>query len=43
MARANSGALEFWRRVAASVSQEVQELDLANEHWNGPILRFVAP
>ena len=38
--RANVGALGFWRRVAASVSPEVDELNLDDARWNGAILRF---
>lgn len=42
VARRNTGALAFWRRAAATHPQvgEIEELDLASEAWNGPILRF---
>jgi predicted acetyltransferase len=38
--RANAGALGFWRRVTASVSPEVDELNQNDARWNGVILRF---
>ena len=38
--RANVGALTFWRRVAADMSQEVDERDVDDARWNGSILRF---
>ncbi len=41
VARRNTGALAFWRGVAAeAASGPVEELD-AIEPWNGTILRFV--
>jgi predicted acetyltransferase len=41
VARRNTGALAFWRRVTASVAiGPVEELDLADHRWNGQILRF---
>ena len=42
VARKNVKAERFWRRaIEASVqATNVQMLDLANEHWNGPIFRF---
>lgn len=38
--RANVGAQSFWRRVATGVSPQVDEQHLADERWNGAILRF---
>jgi predicted acetyltransferase len=43
ISRANTGALVFWRGVARSLSDEVTELDLADERWNGAILRSRVP
>ena len=41
VARRNTGALSFWRGVAAELGSEtVEEIDRDNEYWNGPILRF---
>jgi predicted acetyltransferase len=42
VARKNTGALRFWRSVICSApkSSAIEELDLQNSHWNGPILRF---
>jgi predicted acetyltransferase len=42
VARKNSRALEFWNRTIrrSGKTSNLQELDLQNEHWNGPILRF---
>jgi predicted acetyltransferase len=41
VARKNLPALAFWRRVAGSEKASRQrELDLDDEHWNGPVLRF---
>ena len=43
VARRNTGALPFWRRVAASVAgPSVEELDRDDDLWNGLILRFRA-
>jgi predicted acetyltransferase len=40
IARKNTGALAFWRRVALTVaSNEINELDI-QDPWNGQILRF---
>ena len=40
VARANSAALPFWRRVAAEVAgPHVEEVDRNNDLWNGPIVR----
>ena len=41
VARANIGALTFWRGVTKAVGRGVEELDRNDEHWNGAILRFV--
>jgi predicted acetyltransferase len=40
--RANVGALAFWRHAVRGHPQarDVEELDLDNALWNGPILRF---
>lgn len=45
VARKNVGALAFWRDVAAELAAgSVDELDVADDRWNGFILRFrVAP
>ena len=40
VARANGGAMAFWRGVAAELSDEVETLDLSDDRWNGLILRF---
>jgi predicted acetyltransferase len=41
VARRNTGALAFWRGVAAELAAgEVVELDQADDHWNGLIIRF---
>jgi len=41
VARRNSGAQHFWRKVAAELAQgAVEELDLDDDRWNGLILRF---
>jgi len=41
VARRNTGAQPFWRKVAAGLaSGEVEELDRDDEWWNGLILRF---
>lgn len=43
VARANTGALAFWRKVAgACAAGPVEELDIASPEWNGPVLRFAA-
>lgn len=39
VARANTGALAFWRGVASAVSPQVAELDQNDDRWNGAILR----
>jgi predicted acetyltransferase len=42
VARKNSRAWDFWVRTvrAARMASSVQELDVKNSGWNGPILRF---
>jgi predicted acetyltransferase len=42
VARKNSRALEFWNKTIrrSAKTSSLQELDLQNEHWNGPVLRF---
>lgn len=42
VARRNLPALPFWRNAAASHPgcRGVEEIDVSDEHWNGPILRF---
>jgi predicted acetyltransferase len=41
VARRNTGAQPFWRKVAAELAEvEVEELDRDDQRWNGPILRF---
>ncbi len=41
VARRNTGAQHFWRKVAAELARgEVDELDRDDERWNGLILRF---
>jgi predicted acetyltransferase len=42
VARKNLRALDFWRRTLqkSAEARHVQELDVQNEQWNGPILRF---
>ena len=41
VARRNTAALPFWRRVASSIAGSgVEEFDRDGELWNGPILRF---
>lgn len=40
IARANTGALSFWRGVSSQFSSSVDELDCDDQRWNGTILRF---
>jgi predicted acetyltransferase len=42
VARKNIHAREFWRKTIAGAAQarNIQELDLDNAAWNGPIFRF---
>lgn len=44
VARANLPALGFWRKAVSGhpASREIEERDYATEHWNGPIIRFIA-
>jgi predicted acetyltransferase len=43
VARRNTRALQFWRKVVRSSAQasDIEEMDVQSAHWNGPILRFV--
>ena len=40
--RKNLPATAFWRRTVqrAALAHDVVELDLDDDHWNGPVLRF---
>jgi len=40
--RKNLPAAAFWRRTIqrAALARDVVELDLDDDHWNGPVLRF---
>lgn len=40
--RRNLAAQAFWRRAVASCPgvSDIEELDVASEDWNGPVLRF---
>ena len=42
VARKNTRALRFWSKIIRSSSKasEIEEMDVQNAHWNGPILRF---
>jgi predicted acetyltransferase len=42
VARKNVRAREFWRKAICDAAQAsgVQEFDLANDRWNGPVFRF---
>ena len=41
VARKNTAALPFWRRVAAAIAgPSVEEIDRDDDLWNGPIIRF---
>jgi predicted acetyltransferase len=42
IARTNATARAFWRRVADELATggEVEEIERADELWNGPIIRF---
>ena len=43
VARRNTAALPFWRRVATAVAgPAVEEIDRDDALWNGPIVRFRA-
>jgi predicted acetyltransferase len=43
IARKNTAALHFWRSAIDSypVVEELEELDIVSQDWNGPVLRFV--
>jgi predicted acetyltransferase len=45
VARRNTGALAFWRRVVGSyaLAGSIEEIDVASAVWDGAILRFRAP
>jgi len=40
--RKNAVALSFWRRATADApgATDIQELDVVNDDWDGPIIRF---
>jgi predicted acetyltransferase len=42
VARRNVRALQFWRKTIGGTAQaaDIHELDLNNQNWNGPVLRF---
>jgi predicted acetyltransferase len=42
VARRNTRALEFWRRIVGSSprASDFEEMNVSNARWNGPILRF---
>jgi predicted acetyltransferase len=42
VARKNTPALQFWRKIIRSSpdASQIEEMDVQNAHWNGPILRF---
>ena len=42
VARRNTRALQFWRRIirASPRASGIEELDVQNANWNGPVLRF---
>jgi predicted acetyltransferase len=42
VARKNIQAFEFWRAIITSEPNvaDIRSLDMANDHWNGPIFRF---
>jgi predicted acetyltransferase len=43
VARRNTGALPFWRRVAQAIAgPAVDEIDRHDDLWDGPIVRFRA-
>jgi predicted acetyltransferase len=40
----NTGATAFWRKVIARYTHDnIHELDLDNDHWNGPVQMFTSP
>lgn len=42
VARANTGALHFWRCAVGSHpgATHIEEVDMSDRRWNGPVLRF---
>ena len=40
VARANHGALAFWRAAIQPLVEEVELVDVESPLWNGPVLRF---
>ncbi|MEO8374586.1 MAG: GNAT family N-acetyltransferase [Sphingomonas bacterium] len=40
VARANHGALAFWRAAIQPLADEVELVDVESALWNGPVLRF---
>ena len=42
VARANLDAARFWRRIInnSDRARNVEESDVSNDHWNGPVIRF---
>ena len=40
VARANHGALAFWRAAIQPLAEEMELIDVENASWNGPALRF---
>lgn len=42
VARKNTRALQFWRKIIRSSpkASAIEEMDVQNAHWTGPILRF---
>ena len=40
VARANHGALAFWRAVIRPLAEDVELVDVESALWNGPVLRF---
>ncbi len=43
VARKNIPACQFWRKAINSLpgATAIQEIDTHDEHWNGPIMRFI--
>jgi predicted acetyltransferase len=44
VARRNVAALAFWRKAigGSPLARDIQETDISNSAWNGPIIRFQA-
>ncbi|MEO7689852.1 MAG: GNAT family N-acetyltransferase [Sphingomonas sp.] len=40
VARANPGALAFWRAAIQPLADDVELVDVESALWNGPVLRF---